>query len=160
MAEQWRPKGTIKSKLLPIEIATNDYWEASDDDQNPMVVDGKKRYFTWAEAMAIKADGWRLPTRAEWAVLCTEFGEKDGDIGYDALIKALGLGKNGYVNSGSLWFAGDIGYYWSSIAYPSTSGAYYLYFRSGNFYSGCVNPSSSAPCHFGQSVRLVRDVKE
>lgn len=44
MAKKWKPNGIIKSKLLPIEIATNDYWEAS-DDKSPMVVRGKKRYF-------------------------------------------------------------------------------------------------------------------
>ena len=74
MAKKWKPNGTIKSKLLPIEIAANDYWEASDDDSDPAVVNGKKRYFTWDEAMAIEASGWRLPTRTEWMRLCIEFG--------------------------------------------------------------------------------------
>lgn len=153
MVKQWKPKGTIKSKLLPIEIAANDYWEAGDDN-DPAVVKGKKRYFTWDEATAIKADGWRLPTRTEWAVLCAEFGEKGGDIDHDALTKALGLGKNGCVVSGSLKYAGYSGYYWSSNAY-STSYAYYLYFLSGY-----VAPSPDICRYYGQSVRLVRDVKE
>lgn len=154
MVKQWKPKGTIKSKLLPIEIAANDYWEAGDDN-GPAVVKGKKRYFTWDEATAIKADGWRLPTRTEWAVLCAEFGEKGGDIDHDVLTKALGLSDNGYVYLGTLRYAGNEGVYWSSTAYSSTSYAYYLY-----FYSGGVYPSSYGNRYFGQSVRLVRDVKE
>lgn len=154
MAKKWKPDGTIKSKLLPIEIAANDYWEPS-DDESPMVIGGKKQYFTWDEAMAIKAEGWRLPTRAEWMSLCIEFGEKDGDIDHDALTKALGLGKNGYVVSGSLKYAGDIGHYWSSTASSNTSYAYGLYFGSGRVY-----PSNFSNRYNGFSVRLVRDVKE
>lgn len=155
MARQWHPRGIIKSKMLPIEIATNDYWVASDDDSNPTVVDGKKRYFTWDEAMAIKTDGWRLPTRAEWMALCIEFGEKNGDIDPSVLSKTLKLKKNGAVYSGSLWFAGSYGLYWSSTASSSASGAYYLYFRSGG-----VFPSNYYYRYAGQSVRSVRDVKE
>lgn len=155
MTQQWQPEGIIKSKMLPIEIATNDYWEASDDDSDPTVVKGKKRYFTWDEAMAIEADGWRLPTKAEWMTLCVEFGEKDGDIAPDALSKNLKLKKNGYVDSGSLWGAGAEGDYWSSTALSDTSYAYYLY-----FYSSGVNPSYYSIHYYGQLVRLVRDVKE
>lgn len=155
MAKEWEPKGTIKSKLLPIEIATNDYWEASDDKENPMVVDGKKRYFTWDEAIRIKTDGgWRLPTRAEWMALCAEFGEKDGDINPSVLTKALGLSKSGYVGVESLWAAGSYGYYWSSTSNFSASYSYYLYFDSGD-----VNPSDEDYSYFGFSARLVRDVE-
>lgn len=155
MAEKWKPNGAIKSKLLPIEIATNDYWEASDDKENPMVVDGEKRYFTWGEAMAIKADDWRLPTRTEWMRLCIEFGEIHGDIDPDVLTEALGLGKNGYVYSGSLRNAGYEGGYWSSTAASSTSHAYFL-----AFHSGYVGPSYNYYRYCGFSVRLVRDVEE
>lgn len=156
MAKKWKAEGTIKSKLLPIEIATNDYWETNKNDSDPMVVRGKKRYFTYDEAIKIKTDdGWRLPTRAEWMSLCIEFGEKDGDIDHDALTKALGLGKNGFVVSGSLEYAGYSGYYWSSTAYSSASTAYYLYFLSGY-----VAPSDDIYRCYGFSVRLVRDVKE
>lgn len=151
MAKKWKPKGTIKSKLLPIEIATNDYWEPSDS----MVVRGKKRYFTYGEAMGINVDGWRLPTRAEWMALCIEFGEKDGDINSSVLSESLGLKKNGAVISGSLRNAGYYGYYWSSTAYSSANYAYYLYFDSGY-----VNPSNNNYRYLGFSVRLVRDVKE
>lgn len=154
MAKKWKPNGTIKSKLLPIEIAANDYWEASDSKESPMVIGGKKQYFTWDEAMAIKAEGWRLPTRAEWAVLCAEFGEKDGDIDHDVLTKALGLSDNGYVVS-SLRGGGDYGYYWSSTADPLLDSAYVLY-----FYSCFVCSSTGVPYDCGLSVRLVRDVKE
>ena len=154
MAKQCKPKGTIKSKLLPIEVATNDYWETSDDDSDPAVVNGEKRYFTWDEAMAIKADGWRLPTRTEWMRLCIEFGEIHGDIDPDILTEALGLGKNGYVYSGPPRNAGYEGDYWTSTAGPSTGVAYYLYFDPGSVDPGSCNR------YFGFSVRLVRDVKE
>lgn len=155
MTKKWKAEGTIKSKLLPIEIATNDYWEASDDDNDPAVVNGEKRYFTWDEAMAIKADGWRLPTRTEWMRLCIEFGEIHGDIDPDILTEALGLGKNGYIYSGPLRNAGYEGDYWTSTAGPSTSVAYYLYFDTGG-----VNPSNYGYRSLGFSARLVRDVKE
>ena len=155
MTKKWKPDSTIRSKLLPLEIATNDYWEASDNKESPMVVGGKKRYFTWDEAMAIKADGWRLPTRTEWMRLCIEFGEIHGDIDPDILTEALGLGKNGFVISGSLEYAGSGGNYWSSTAYSRASTAYYLYFLSGY-----VAPSDDIYRCYGQSVRLVRDVKE
>lgn len=155
MAQQWKPKGTIKSKLLPIEIATNDYWEASDDKESPMVVRGKKRYFTWAEAVAIRTEGWRLPTKAEWAGLCVEFGEKGGDIDHDTLTEALGLSENGYANS-SLRGEGDYGYYWSSTIAASTPRAYYLVFGTDI----TVDPFRSTARYCGLSVRLVRDIKE
>lgn len=156
MAKKWKPNGTIKSKLLPIEIAANDYWEASDDDSDSTVVKGKKCYFTWDEAMAIEAGGWRLPTRTEWMRLCIEFGGVHGDIDPDVLTEALGLGKNGFVLSVSPMNAGYEGNYWASTAGPSTGVAYYLYFDPGS-----VDPGSCNCCFgFSFSVRLVRDVKE
>ena len=154
MAKQWRPRGVIKSKTLPIEIATNDYWEAS-DDSDPAVVRGKKRYFTYDEAVTIKADGgWRLPTRAEWMGLCAEFGEEDGDIDASVLRRALKLRMGGFVRSGSLRVAGFNGYYWSSTAGSSTSNPYALY-----FYSGYASPSVRNDRYHGFSVRLVRGYK-
>ena len=155
MAKQWKPKGTIKSKLLPIEIAANDYWEAGDDNESPTVVRGKKRYFTYDEAMAIEADGWRLPTRTEWMALCIEFGEKGGDIDPSVLNKTLKLKKNGAVYSGWRWGTGNYGCYWSSTAGSSASLACTL-----SLYPGRVNPSEEGYRHVGFSARLVRDVKE
>lgn len=156
MAQQWQPEGVIKSKILSLEIATNDYWEAESDDSDPAVVDGKKRYFSWDEAMAIKTDGWRLPTRAEWMALCVEFGEKGGDINPSVLAKTLGLGNNGFVSNGLLWYAGDDGWYWSSTTYSNTSNAYYLDVCT----TSLSPPDNSYYCYYGFSVRLVRDVKE
>lgn len=156
MAKKWKPKDIIKSKLLPIEVATNDYWEANKNDSDPTVADGKKRYFTWDEAMGINVDGWRLPTRAEWMGLCIEFGEKDGDINPSVLAKTLGLGKNGSVHSGSLWYAGVDGYYWSSTAYFNTSYVYYLDVCA----TSLSPPDYSYYRYYGFSVRLVRDIKE
>lgn len=157
MAKKWKPNGIIKSKMLPIEIATNDYWEPS-DDKSPMVVRGKKRYFSWIEAIRIETDGgWRLPTRAEWGVLCAEFGEKDGDIDPDALSKALKLERNGRVGEGSLIEADIRGYYWSSTAAPAADCIYHLTFSHST-----VFPSDYdfGYCFYKLSVRLVRDIKE
>lgn len=155
MARQWQPKRVIKSKMLPIEIATNDYWKAGSDDSDPAVVKGKKRYFTWAEATAIKAEGWRLPTRTEWMALCIEFGEKGGNIDPSVLNKTLKLKKNGAVYSGWRWGTGNYGCYWSSTAGSSANLA-----CTFSLYPDSVNPSEEGYRHVGFSVRLVRDVKE
>lgn len=155
MAKEWKPKGVIKSKTLPIEIATNDYWEVSDDD-SPAVVRGKKRYFTYDEAMAIESDGgWRLPTRAEWMGLCAELGEKNGDIDPSVLSNTLKLRMGGAVRSDELWHAGDDGFYWSSTTAPSARLAYTLCLDLD-----CVSTSYCYYRSYGLLVRLVRDVKE
>lgn len=156
MTKQWNPKGTIKSKLLPIEIATNDYWEINKNDSSPMMAKNKKRYFTWGEAIKIKTDGgWRLPTRAEWVVLCVEFGEKDGDIDPSVLSKTLKLKRNGCVRVDSLAVADGRGYYWSSTAIPDANYMYHL-----TFSHNIVFPSDYDFNHYKLSVRLVRDAKE
>ena len=58
--------------------------------------------------------------------------------------------RGGYVNSGNfLGYAGDYGYYWSSVG-RSSSGAYYLTFDSGIVYPSDVNGRD-----LGISVRCV-----
>ena len=58
--------------------------------------------------------------------------------------------QGGNVNpSNYLDYAGNYGYYWSSVGRGS-SGAYYL-----RFYSGYVDPSNVNTRYYGQPVRCV-----
>ena len=109
---------------------------------------------TSAEATdSICPKGWQLPT-----------SNNSNSGSFQALMNAYSIGNDstkitqsplyfnpsGYVYSGSLRFAGNLGYYWSSTAYSSTSRAYYL-----AFLSGLVNPSGYVSRYFGQSVRCL-----
>ena len=139
-------KSPIISKLAHLEIASEDYTE------------GDKKHFTWDEAMKIGekiGDGWRLPTRHEWALICEEFGQKDGKLDSDTLIKNIGVGSHGGLNANGLYNAGLNGLYWSATPHSNGNNAYYLNFNSGNLY-----PSSSVSRYFGYSVRLVKDLEE
>ena len=150
----WKPEGAVKSSVLPLEVATSDYWEESDDVDDLAVVDGKKRYFTWQEAVDIRAgDGWRLPTREEWAILYDEFGS--------GLADRLSLGLNGYIGYNELTggvelgLKGYFGYFWSASIIS-------IYNRS--VYATAVSTVDASPGYKAEvsrklSVRLVRDVK-
>lgn len=143
--DEWEEKG-IKSKLANVIIAPEDYVE-----------EGKK-YFTWDEAMKIKDklnNGWRLPTRKEWALICEEFAcNSKGNLSPTKLMHRLGLTMNGWKNKcGSLRSVGDDGFYWSGTAYPGVNNAYYLNFNSATTY-----PSNYDARWFGFSVRLVKSV--
>lgn len=137
------------SELAGVEIADRDYTE-----------DGKK-YFTFDEACAIEGklnNGWRLPTRHEWALICEDFGQKDGCLNAKTLMDNLGLEKLGWQNEDGEVFDIDrasYGYYWSSTPHIETTHAYYL-----NFNSSAVSPSYSNDRWLGFPVRLVRDIKE
>lgn len=64
--KMWNKDG-IRSELAKVLIAPEDY------------VEDEKKYFTWEEACEIKDklnNGWRLPTRSEWVLICEEFGQK------------------------------------------------------------------------------------
>ena len=98
--------------------------------------------------------GWRLPSRGsssttgnELYELTTSTGATTGVILAEAPYYFI---PAGYVNSGSLNYAGNSGYYWSSTAYSSTD-AYNLY-----FYLSYVNPSSNYYSRYlGRSVRCL-----
>ncbi len=135
------------SKLAGVEIAAEDY------------VEGDKRHFTWDEATeAVKklGNGWRLPTRKEWSLICEEFGcDEDGQLSGGLLAKNLNLKANGWKDSnGSLYSSGSYGYWWSSTAYDTTD-RYYLNYGT----SGGLNSGSYGDRYLGRSVRCVRDIK-
>lgn len=138
-------KPIATSKLAGVEIADRDYAEWG------------KRYFTFEEALTVelKLTGWRLPTRSEWALICEEFGQKDGRLDGNTLSSRLKLERNGWYDFDDEETHGSTRYYWSST--PSSNGtlAYAL-----NFNASGVNPSNYSSRYVGFSLRLVRDVKE
>lgn len=145
--EAWGKYG-VKSKLANVVIAPKDYAE------------GDKKHFTWEEACAIRSklnNGWRLPTRHEWALICEEFANScTGALSSKLLENKLGLDKNGFKDgNGSLRAVGLVGYYWSSTASTNASNAYNLSFNASNTY-----PSFSDARWVGFSVRLVKDLED
>lgn len=143
--ERWEKEG-IRSKLANVIIAPENY------------TDGEKDHFTWEEAMDLEKslpDGWRLPTRQEWALIAEEFAnDPDTDeLNSELLQEKLCLSRAGYVNSSGLNNAGSNGYYWSRTAY-SNDYAYLLAFSSSSIY-----PPNSLSKHVGFSVRLVKEIK-
>jgi len=138
----------IKSELAKVLIAPVDY------------IEGDKKHFTWEEAWEIygKLDnGWRLPTRHEWVMICEEFGQKDGRLDTETLMKNLRVGLNGgdWHDGEGICLAGDCGYYWSSTPVSDGTNAYRLNF---NGTSG-IYPSVSPNRQYGFSVRLVKDLE-
>lgn len=143
--ESWLENG-IKSETAGLIIAPEDYTESD------------KKYFTWDEAMALDLpDGWRLPTRHEWVLICEEFANgPDGRLEFPLLEKALGLKKNGYYDPEyeKVDNQGSNGHYWSATAYSAATYAYSLSFDSSN-----VSPQGDSSKYYGFSVRLVKDTK-
>lgn len=145
--EYWQKKG-IRSKLTNLIIAPEDYTE------------GDKKHFTFDEALEIEnklGNGWRLPTRSEWVLICEEFGQKDGLLDSDTLAARLYLKLNGYKTAcNHIPNAGTNGAYWSRTS-GSSNYAYYLYFSSGDF-----NPGTNVNFnrYYGYSVRCVKEIKK
>lgn len=144
--KRWN-KDDIRSELAKVLIAPEDY------------VEDEKKYFTWEEACAVKdrlGNGWRLPTRSEWVLICEEFGQKDGYLNADTLVNNLGLEWYGWQDKdGALRYAGLNGLYWASTAYQSELYAYCLAFNSAR-----VLPSDYNARWNGFTVRLVKDLEE
>lgn len=146
--DDWNTNGKT-SELAKVLIAPENYTE------------GDKKYFTWKEACAIEKklnNGWRLPTRQEWTLICEEFGKKGGVYDVETLMKSLALEKNGvlYSEENVPSYAGRYGYYWSSTSISNGVDAYSLFF-SGTSY---INPSYNPYRYSGLSVRLVKEVKD
>ena len=99
--------------------------------------------------------GWTLPTSGNsnpgsFGGLTNAYSIGNNSAGATALTKSpLYFIPAGYVLSGSLNYAGNYGYYWSSTASSSTN-AYNL-----DFGSSYVYPSSSDGRYYGQSVRCL-----
>ena len=101
--------------------------------------------------------GWQLPTSnnsnsGSFQALMNAYSISSNSAGSTAITQTpLYFNPSGYVYSGSLRYAGDYGYYWSSTAYSSTNSAYYL-----NFSSGYVSPSVFYDRrYYGFSVRCL-----
>ena len=111
---------------------------------------------TNAEAKdSICPKGWQLPTsnnqnKGSFYLLLDKYGLNSSYNSTTITQSPLYFNPSGYVDSGSLWYAGNSGYYWSSTAYSSASDAYYL-----GFGSGAVNPSFYNYRYLGQSVRCL-----
>lgn len=100
--------------------------------------------------------GWQLPTsnnqnKGSFYLLLDKYGLNSSYNSTTITQSPLYFNPSGYVYSGSLRYAGDIGYYWSSTASSLTSLTYYL-----NFNSGDVNPSrTNGRRYYGFSVRCL-----
>lgn len=153
-AERWEKDGT-KSKLTGLIVAPGNVTKAIAGDIGTEV-DGKM-YLTYDEAMELETklpDGWRLPTRSEWVLLCEEFGQdENGELNGDVLAKNLDLSQNGWLSEdGDSLSVGLLGYYWSS-SIKDSSFAYNLNFNS--FSAATDNVYKRV----GRSVRLVKEDK-
>ena len=101
---------------------------------------------------------WRMPTNDEWGELIDEcawtWTTLNGVNGYEVKSKANGntifLPAAGYRYNDNLYYAGILGFYWSSsLNTDSPDDAWYVYFNSGNV---CGDDSGR---YRGQSVRPV-----
>jgi hypothetical protein len=102
---------------------------------------------------------WRMPTKQEFYDLKSKcdwtWGSMNGVKGYvvrgkgDYASNSIFLPCAGRGDGTSLYYAGSLGYYWSSVPYSDYSGSYswYLYFDSGDHYTHSYNRDS------GRSVR-------
>lgn len=151
---RWQ-KDAIVSKLAGVRIAPEDVKINFGDIGT--VRDGNV-YFTYDQALELeekylKPNGWRLPTRREWVLICEEFGGA-GDTKEEVgkLVKALNLKQNGRFDpdDDTLYNQGARGGYWSRTADSSATLAYYFVFYASGF-----NPQGYSNKGHGFSVRCV-----
>ena len=116
-----------------------------------LVTDGPRDWRSPQNALlwqGVIADGWRLPTNAEWNAERLSWGSNNSAGAYGSVLKLPVAGFR-FSNIGSLYNVGSHGYYWSSTVDGSNS-------RLLTF------SSSNAITHFnyrayGYSVRLIKD---
>ena len=100
--------------------------------------------------------GWQLPTSnnsnsGSFQALMNAYSISSNTTGSTKITQSpLYFHPSGGVNSGSLRYVGNYGYYWSSTAYSNSSLAYSL-----TFDSGYVGPSGIINRYYGQSVRCL-----
>ena len=157
---------TDATNLTPAETAETEWTGSVDNTVSGNTYDAHfliGNFYQWNAATAgtggtitsqdatdsICPKGWQLPTSNNSN--SGSFGGLVGSLNSTTITQApYYFNPSGRVYSGSLWYAGYGGYYWSSTAYSSTSSAYSLY-----FYSGGVNPSGNFGRYLGQSVRCL-----
>lgn len=157
-AAEWEEKA-IKSKLANLLIAPEDYYELVDNAEGTE----EKKHFTWKEAMALEekiGNGWRLPTRHEWALICEDFAnDENGELSSEKLRKSLALSLSGFVNeAGNLAGVGSFGRFWSRTAYDwgASNSRYFAYYLSLN--SSDVYPQLNDYQSGGFAVRMVKEL--
>lgn len=133
---RWEKEGLV-SKLSNVIIAPED------------LVKGGKEEFTYDEALDLEKslpDGWRLPTRKEWVLICEEFAwnDKTKDLDSKLLASKIKIPIGHYIYKS----------YWSRTANSSTD-AYLLDLDS----SGNLYPANSDSRCYGNSVRCVKEAK-
>ena len=124
-------------------------------------------YYSWQAATAGTAPSGSGTASGSICPKGFELPPNTGDNSYNSLISAYNISSNtaggtamrsvplffvrsGYVNpTNYLYYAGNYGYYWSSVA-SSSSYAYCL-----SFYSSSVNLSNYGYRYYGRSVRCV-----
>ena len=97
----------------------------------------------------IIADGWRLPTEAEWNEERLSWATNNAAGAYGSVLKLPVAGYRS-LDNGSLRNVGSSGYYWSSTVAGSNSR--YLYFLSSSALTYYNSNRAS-----GLSVRLIKD---
>ena len=98
--------------------------------------------------------GWTLPTGGNgggyYNLVINRYNIGNNSVGSAVITYApLYFSPVGYIGAGSLYSAGNIGYYWSATANSSTD-AYDF-----DFYSSGINPSSDGHRYSGESVRCL-----
>lgn len=133
--EEWEDYEEVETTIIPelsLEIQLEDYKQ------------GRDATFTYNEVMELKfEDGWRLPTRHDWVMICEAIGNTaDGALDKDKIIDELNLteDKNG------------VGGYWTSTDYS----VYHSYILSFNM--TVIDPEDYSHKNYALAVRLVRDI--
>ncbi len=122
--------------------------------------EGYGEYYTFDDAQELNGFGGRVPTYEELEELVNNcdwtWTTKNGVNGYKVTSRKNGnsmfLPAAGCRGGAGVYGGGSYGYYWSSSAHDDD--AYCLYFNSNYVYTNYYDYR-----YYGQSVRLVQDVK-
>ena len=141
------------------------------DPKNGIFVENGETYFTWDAAMKVSSscgNGWRLPSRGDWAVLVSNCGGKrkagfhlktvdgwdgkGGDNAYGFGGIPAGYYKADSWMSSKLEWDGSLGLFWTSTP-KGENDAYYrnLHARADDLFEDYYSKN------YGMSVRLVKD---